>query len=411
MYKIILSVILCFVFLSLCNVIEAQTPAEILEPYKKYSSALQKGDYQNANKAAYSAWKTAEKILGENKTTGDLALNYALLSPTAVDIKEYNSRSMAFLRAIELGKYHQEDTATTILDRHLEYLTYVNSTSIIMRGKTTRANENIDFSEMENALDQLQLRGTWHEAVMEGIRTAYYKNQKDYESAIQHGEKARVLFMDLEENFKSKQRYQLLLDLGEALHKTKNYLDAGLTLQGNFQNHILDQVPDEISRQSENLWRQSWAEIYKSGRLDDAYSAGLCRCISLESLISRPEPILRIPPIYPAKAERSGEAIILFDVKDDGSTANIKISSYTEKVFGEAAMKAVSLFTYTPAIGDSNHSKRQSIPIRLIFTLRDGKNEVIPAKPLKTKIPILVNHDMISGSNAIITTGYRIRRR
>ena len=111
----------------------------------------------------------------------------------------------------------------------------------------------------------------------------------------------------------------------------------------------------------------------------------------------------------PPTAERSGEAIILFDVRKDGSIENIRIASYTEKKFGDVAMKAGKKFIYTPAMENADHRKRLNLPARFTFKLKNEKNEIIPAKRLKTIVPITLNQDMIDEDSTIKTTGSRIR--
>ena len=407
--KILTIVIGCLI--SFSSVVFAQTPPEVLKPYKQYNAAIVKGDYEKASKAAYSAWKTAERVLGSTKTTGDLALNYALLGPKIVNSKEHKSLSEAFLRAIELAVYHQTDVANTVLDRHLEYLTYLNSTSIIKGNKFSKADKDINFSSMETALEQYKRQGTWHEAVMEGIRTSYFKTQQEYTAAIRSGAKARSIFEGLEDQDTSNHKYQVILDLGRSQAAVGNHLKAALTLQSNFQNTEKNNIPKKFVRQSETAWKQSWVEIYKTGEIEIAYAEGLCECVDLEDSLGRPEPILRIPPIMPPRAARSGEAIILFDVRNDGTTENIRIASYTEKKFGDVAMKAGKKFIYTPTMENADHRKRLNLPARFTFKLKNGKNEIIPAKRLKTIVPITLNQDMIDEDSTIKTTGSRIRIR
>lgn len=57
----------------------AQTPASVLQPYKAYNAAMQSKNYKTALKEGAAAWKAAERELGGNKTTGDLAFNYGFL--------------------------------------------------------------------------------------------------------------------------------------------------------------------------------------------------------------------------------------------------------------------------------------------------------------------------------------------
>jgi len=61
--------------LTLTEPAAAQTPPSVLQPYKAYNAAMQTKNYKTALREGKAAWKAAEKELGGNKTTGDLAFN------------------------------------------------------------------------------------------------------------------------------------------------------------------------------------------------------------------------------------------------------------------------------------------------------------------------------------------------
>lgn len=411
MRKIVIFIISLLLMMSAFETVQGQIPDEVLKSYKTYNKALKQNDYEAANKAAYQAWKTSERLLGDNKTTGDLALNFAILYPKFVTNKEHKIRSKAYLRSIELGRYHGKSSADVTLERHLEYLIYMSKSSVVKANRFTKLSETMSFSEMETALDVLKRRGSWYEAVMEGIRTTHFKNRKDFTSAIISGNKGFNLFEKLVAEEETEQKYQLIFDLGYSYFKLGKNIEAALILQRNFHQVEDKSIPKKISRMSERYWKLSWVEIYKSGEIDNAKSKGLCACIEPIVSLSTPEPILRIPPIMPVKAERSGEAIIIFDLKSDGSTTNIRLAAYTEKHFGQTAIKAAEKFIYTPLVDSHDVSKRQNLPVYMRFTLKNGNDDVIVGKPLKTIIPVDEYQSKLNESADIIIFGHRIKRR
>lgn len=77
----------------------AKAPPEVLKPYKVYVAALENGDKKTALKNIRKAWNEAEALLGDSKTTADLAHNYA-------DLQSYENSEEAirgYSRAIELS--------------------------------------------------------------------------------------------------------------------------------------------------------------------------------------------------------------------------------------------------------------------------------------------------------------------
>jgi len=95
--------------LAISGIAHAKTPPEVLKPYKEYRAALKSGDKDKAFKSAKKAWETAEEMLGDHKTTGDLAANYADIAPSNENysIKDYRSRMKAHERSIALSQFYK----------------------------------------------------------------------------------------------------------------------------------------------------------------------------------------------------------------------------------------------------------------------------------------------------------------
>jgi len=87
----------------------AKTPKEVIEPYKAYRAALAEKDNKRAVDNAYQAWQKAEELMGDTKTTGDLASNFADLEPWRLGDKSATREVIkAYRRSIDLSKFHDD---------------------------------------------------------------------------------------------------------------------------------------------------------------------------------------------------------------------------------------------------------------------------------------------------------------
>ena len=75
--------------------------------------------------------------MGDSKLTGDLAINFSVLTLDFPDntIKNYNRQMKAHKRAIELAKYYEAEEADMTLERHLKRLETNLTFSRIQLGK------------------------------------------------------------------------------------------------------------------------------------------------------------------------------------------------------------------------------------------------------------------------------------
>lgn len=111
-----------------------------------------------------------------------------------------------------------------------------------------------------------------------------------------------------------------------------------------------------------SLWAQPPCE---AAAPCDVKGIKLCDIAELDT---KPNPIKRVQPLYPAelKAARiTGEALVSFVVDVDGSVKNAKVEKTTDNAFGEAAVAAVSAWTFEPGF-------KNGVPVacRLILPLR-----------------------------------------
>lgn len=91
----------------------------------------------------------------------------------------------------------------------------------------------------------------------------------------------------------------------------------------------------------------------------------------LEDLTQPPRPTFRRSPVYPPELKRadiSGTVVLQFVVRDDGTTASIKVERSTNPAFEEPAIRAVRKWRFQPGEKDGkavNARVRISIPFKV----------------------------------------------
>ncbi|WP_298918792.1 energy transducer TonB [uncultured Algimonas sp.] len=91
-----------------------------------------------------------------------------------------------------------------------------------------------------------------------------------------------------------------------------------------------------------------------------------------------PAPLVRIPPVMPPRAMRSGHCRVAFDIGADGRPFNVRASYCSQSLFQRAAEKSVGKWTYRPEIRDGLPVARTGFETRIRFDLRDERGDVIP---------------------------------
>lgn len=89
-------------------------------------------------------------------------------------------------------------------------------------------------------------------------------------------------------------------------------------------------------------------------------------------------PCMRVPPIMPPNAERSGHCTLKFDVTERGYTENIIAMSCTEDLFKRASIQSVKLWVYTPKVERGQAVSRPGVETKASFKLSDEQGNLIP---------------------------------
>ena len=90
------------------------------------------------------------------------------------------------------------------------------------------------------------------------------------------------------------------------------------------------------------------------------------------------QPLVRIPPIMPPRAERSGHCRVRFDVSPEGAPFNVIATYCTQKLFERASIKSVQKWKYNPKIVDGRTVSRSGVESKITFRLQDERGRLIP---------------------------------
>jgi len=90
------------------------------------------------------------------------------------------------------------------------------------------------------------------------------------------------------------------------------------------------------------------------------------------------QPLVRIPPIMPPRAEKSGHCRVRFDVSPEGAPFNVVDTYCTQSVFKRASIKSVQKWKYNPKIVDGRSVARKGVESKITFRLTDERGKIIP---------------------------------
>ncbi len=90
------------------------------------------------------------------------------------------------------------------------------------------------------------------------------------------------------------------------------------------------------------------------------------------------QPLVRIPPIMPPRAEKSGHCKVRFDVSPEGAPFNVSATYCTQSLFSRATIKSVQKWKYNPKIVDGRSVSRSGVESKITFRLTDERGKIIP---------------------------------
>ena len=90
------------------------------------------------------------------------------------------------------------------------------------------------------------------------------------------------------------------------------------------------------------------------------------------------QPLVRVPPVMPKNAKKSGYCKLRFNVDFLGQPENVVAKFCTEKLFERAAIESVEKWKYNPKIVDGRQLARFGTESRVDFRVTDNRGNIIP---------------------------------
>ena len=90
------------------------------------------------------------------------------------------------------------------------------------------------------------------------------------------------------------------------------------------------------------------------------------------------QPLVRIPPIMPTRAEKSGHCKVRFDVSPEGQPFNVEATYCTQSLFSRSSIKSVQKWKYNPKVVDGRSVARSGVESKITFRLTDERGKIIP---------------------------------
>lgn len=346
-------------------------PDEVMEPYKSYRIALKDGNEELAIQYAKMAWVAAEKHLGDHKTTGDLASNYALTDKETWD----SDRERAFTRGVKLGVLSDNPGRRTI-ERQIQYVE-----AIALHERRERSKLSQQVSKGLRIIEDYNLSGSTFEGELLIMRGVHKSRRGRDVSALEDIDKGIDIIENSNDGLISIYPYLGKLYRADVLRNADKDLDAALAYQEVMQNveGVLPADHPYVNRAFTN-WMSLRLDFDTEGTLEEAEAAGLCECWPFEAYKAKLVPIKRIPPIMPRAAVRSGHANLIFDINESGKPENIRVIYATEKLFAQPSIEAAEQWIYTPLSEENKDENRKDIATKITFVLSTATGRVIPEK-------------------------------
>lgn len=366
MKKLFLSFAIAF---ALTSGAQAKTPTEVLEPYKAYRAELKAGDHKAAMKSAYEAWQKAEELMGDSKTTGDLAVNYADL---ATKLKGKNVED-AYERSIELASLYTEAAVETRLTREVKYGEYGIKIGKLSKLKK-RLKKAVEFAEANGAGMSTYTGELYTMLAQLEVKSG------DHDDTEIYADKALNIFAETQDGIVTYHPFMATLYSGYGKEGQKDFVPALMQYQKIMENTEGGLPRDHpFVMRALGRWMTMRNRIKREGLTQEAEAAGMCACWPYDKKRNEAvRPVKRVPGLMPRRAYQSGFAIVEFDLADDGGTLNPRVlEGWPKDMFDKSALAAVKKWEYTPRTSDETDEDRKDIITTMWYRLTDRNGDLI----------------------------------
>lgn len=363
----------------------AKTPKEVLEPYKAYRAALAADQKSEAADFAYKAWQIAEDLMGDSKTTGDLASNFAELRPRYMNEKQAWKQVMkAHKRAIDLASLHTSEPDVVEIDRRIKYLSWqIPNLSKNVPGAKSK---KYSTARLKERIIETGMQGSTFHAETLALSAQAAMINEDWDDVKTESLAALDLFDNRTDAIASIYEYAVPIYLARAYSELESPIDAALTYQTLMTKlEVRGGHNNPISADAYAEWlrlRDEVAEMKSTNpRALEVVNFTVPAGRTTELL-----PLVRMPPKFPSsftRGSKSGFVKLKFNVDIDGRVINPIVVSSTKESLHEAALDCLKDWRYTPNLPEG---KSRDVETTIRFDLLASSGRRLPYGEEKSRL-------------------------
>ena len=364
------------------HVLAQSVPPEVMEHYRVYAAELNSSnpDTRLIQEAAYDAWQEAEDRLGSSRLTGDLAINFAETRVGHVRDETVDPTD-AYARAAELADHYPASERNEVFaQRQILHAAHLLNDSRT-RQAARRARSVLDT--VSERLRGTALETSTYMADVEVLRTQSYVLDRDDKKALRQVDLAKDAFAETDDGLYSVYRFQLPLFEAVAAREAGQDLRAARALHTLVEDHF--RATGRYTGPSATAYGE-WLKLRDDlkKRTDESEVAELLAW-TLPPSPGADDPAIRIPPVMPQSARRSGWVDLEFDIGMDGrvDTDTVRVVGASENVFRDPSINVVESWVYPPGMPEID---RKAAEARITFVLsRPGGSIIPPLREAPTK--------------------------
>ena len=351
----------------------AKTPKEVLEPYKSYRAALEANKNDDAADFAFKAWQRAEDLMGDTKTTGDLAFNFAELRPRFIDEKQAWKHVMkAYKRSIDLSSlYATEDEANKVeIDRRTKYLSWLIPS--LPRKAPGARDKKYSAKRLNERIVELGMSGSTFEAESVSFKAQAAMLDKDWPVVQRESIAAMELFEKRTDGFASIYEFAVPIFLARAYAEQNLPIDAALTYQ-NLMTKLEKRGwhDNAISSDAYGEWINLRDKV-AAMETEDPRAIQVVNFTVPDGRAKELSPLVRKPPVLPRsflRRNRSGFVKVKFNVDINGHVIDPVILSSTKESLHKPTLESLKGWRYTPNLPEA---RSRDIETKVRFDLQDA---------------------------------------
>lgn len=211
---------------------------------------------------------------------------------------------------------------------------------------------------------------------MLAIKSQHALVKEQYSKAVKFADASLSAFENVTDGIPSPYRYLAQTYKAEALYQ-KNDLIASAVAHQELMLSIEKNIGTKtgVSALSYSTWLDIKDTLQQEGKVIEMQEAGILDFKVPASLADEMVPLIRIPPVMPRDARRSGHVKVVFDIDEAGKVENARVKSSSSKIFEAAALKSLKGYRYTP---NAPADKRKGIETKITFRLSRANGKIIP---------------------------------